>query len=259
VGRWADVDRVPGLAARPDLWRLVIATRPLIAMPLLALLGGIAVVAIPSAPWSAPSQTGSASAASARPPVSPSSAPAITAPDRPGATVASALPLVTALPAPAASATPGTSGRQVAPHPTTSRPAAPPASTAGKTSAKTSPKAVPPSASKPVKAGTPRLQTYGMPITWGCRPASARCARGVTDLGSCQVWVRKGQAANRLQDVIRHEYIHYRQCRTGAWKGKSISQIERIADAGAILLGAKWTHYTSSPTKAEFAAARRLL
>lgn len=82
---------------------------------------------------------------------------------------------------------------------------------------------------------------------------------GTTDLSSCQVWVGRSTPMNRIADVIKHEYGHVLQCRKHTWEGVSTTELERIADAVALRLGASWVNYTSSPTAAEWAAADRLL
>jgi hypothetical protein len=82
---------------------------------------------------------------------------------------------------------------------------------------------------------------------------------GTTDLSSCQVWVGRSTPINRIEDVIKHEYGHVLQCRKHTWEGVSTIELERIADAVALRLGAHWVHYTYSPTASERAAAARLL
>jgi hypothetical protein len=82
---------------------------------------------------------------------------------------------------------------------------------------------------------------------------------GTTDLSSCQVWVGLSTPMDRIEDVIKHEYGHVLQCRKHTWEGVSTIELERIADAVALRLGAHWVHYTYSPTASEQAAAARLL
>jgi len=91
-------------------------------------------------------------------------------------------------------------------------------------------------------------------------------AWGVTDIASCIAWINPSTPIYRLLDVVRHEYMHVLQCRNygGNWRAEEadaggMSEIERIADAGAIQQGAQWTLFTQNPTSFERRAAARLL
>jgi len=89
---------------------------------------------------------------------------------------------------------------------------------------------------------------------------------GATNLNSCEVWVSPSTPANLILDVVRHEYMHVLQCRiyggdinamekdAGGW-----NELDRIADAGALQLGAGWVNYTYNPTAHERQEAANLL
>lgn len=99
------------------------------------------------------------------------------------------------------------------------------------------------------------INTYNMDITWGCAPGG--CHAGTTDLNTCHVWIHAPSWA--LQSILDHEYIHVLQCKNHWWYGRSDSEIERVADAGALLLGATYVYYTNTPTEWENTQARALL
>lgn len=89
---------------------------------------------------------------------------------------------------------------------------------------------------------------------------------GVTNLGTCEVWVNPSTPSGRILDVVRHEYGHVLQCRAFGGDSQALiaasggmSEVERVADAIALRLGASWVNYTASPADWEWAAADALL
>jgi len=90
-------------------------------------------------------------------------------------------------------------------------------------------------------------------------------AWGATDLAAGVVYVAPRTPANRLLDVVRHEWVHVQQGRVygGIAKAKSalasVGGIEVVADCGAKLLGAGWTHYVKACTPEQTAAAKHVL
>ncbi len=87
-------------------------------------------------------------------------------------------------------------------------------------------------------------------ITFGCHPR-AGCHYGVTNMTTCHVWIHAPKPL--VSSVERHEYLHVLQCRRGQ------PADELVADAGALLLGARWTAYTRHPSPAQYRAASQLL
>lgn len=62
----------------------------------------------------------------------------------------------------------------------------------------------------------------------------------------------------RTLDVIKHEWVHTAECRDGEPDFGSLYS-ERVADAGALEQGARYTYYTRTPTQAERNYAHYLL
>lgn len=101
------------------------------------------------------------------------------------------------------------------------------------------------------------INTHGMSITWGCHPTRG-CHYGVTDLSTCHVWIQA--PAWVLQSTLNHEFIHVRQCQRAWWPDRTITQIERVADAGAwMLAGTVWSNYCRPCSSWEQQQARSLL
>ncbi|HET9140449.1 hypothetical protein [Actinophytocola sp.] len=88
---------------------------------------------------------------------------------------------------------------------------------------------------------------------------------GATDLSRGVVYIAPRTPANRLLDVVRHEWVHVAQGRIYGGIGAAktalahVGGIEVVADCGAKLQGARWTHYTKTCTPAQTAAARQIL
>ena len=95
---------------------------------------------------------------------------------------------------------------------------------------------------------------------------------GVTDLGAGSVQLSASIPADRFFDVVAHEWSHVRTVRdydgdvqaaladtNRVFGGRGVTGAERAADCMALLLGARWTHYTGCVDPRWRAAARRLL
>lgn len=94
---------------------------------------------------------------------------------------------------------------------------------------------------------------------------------GATDLASGTVYISPAVPANRLDDVVRHEWAHVLTIRVygsaaatisgldAYFGGSGMTGVERAADCMARQLGASWTNYTSCSVAAWQRGATRLL
>ena len=86
-----------------------------------------------------------------------------------------------------------------------------------------------------------------------------------TDLATGVVYVSPHTPANRLLDVVRHEWVHVQQGRVYggfAQADKALAPlggIEVVADCGARTLGAGWTKYIKHCSPQQTAAATSIL
>jgi putative cell wall-binding protein len=99
-------------------------------------------------------------------------------------------------------------------------------------------------------------------------------AAGLTEFGTCDVWMDNTLSDDQLLDIFRHEYVHVLQCvadNAGYNPGyvltsdTAIGGVERGADAGAYLLGNSYMYYvqlgpTAGPLQVnEIVTAQKLL
>jgi len=95
---------------------------------------------------------------------------------------------------------------------------------------------------------------------------------GMADLGRGIVYISPGVPANRMYDVVAHEWSHVLSVKpydfdamaavramNGYFGGSGLTGAERAADCMARILGATWTHYTPCSDQHWRAGARTLL
>lgn len=95
---------------------------------------------------------------------------------------------------------------------------------------------------------------------------------GMADMGHGIVYVSPGVPANRMYDVVAHEWSHVLSVKPygvdamaavramdAYFGGSGLTGAERAADCMARILGATWTHYTSCSDAHWRAGARTLL
>lgn len=84
-------------------------------------------------------------------------------------------------------------------------------------------------------------------------------AAGLTQFGSCDVWMDNALPDDQILDIFRHEYMHVLQCMAdnqgfsvgyALTSDTAVNGIERGADTGAYLLGNTFMYYVQyGPTK----------
>jgi hypothetical protein len=95
---------------------------------------------------------------------------------------------------------------------------------------------------------------------------------GIAELGGTNIYISPTVPANRMYDVVAHEWSHILSMRAYGndvntalaalnkfFGGSGISGAETAADCMARVLGATWTHYTPCSSVAWRTAARTLL
>jgi hypothetical protein len=95
---------------------------------------------------------------------------------------------------------------------------------------------------------------------------------GMAVMGGSTVWINPDVPADRLYDVVAHEWSHLLMVKDYGgdvmtavaaantyFGGTDLAGAERAADCMAKLLGASWTHYTPCTNSAWQAGARRLV
>ncbi len=134
----------------------------------------------------------------------------------------------------------------------------------------TTPVAPKPVAPKP--AGDPWMATFSrlaasLPGEWYVRDAGALGATCLRAGGPCahagQVFIARRTPLNQLASVMKHESMHVRQSRIYGLNVITalapFGGIEAVADCGARMLGATWTHYVKTCTPVMNHAAQAML
>lgn len=106
------------------------------------------------------------------------------------------------------------------------------------------------------------------PAAWAVTPTGIGGDWGTTDLATGLITLSRATPLGRLDDVMRHEWIHARQYQVYGWGAvdamapyavRGVPGYEVVADCGARALGATWTRYVRSCTAEQARAGRAMI